>query len=141
LTIYCDTSLLVAAVIGEDASERVLAWFAENAGEKLAISDWCVTEFSSALSVKLRNAAVSLDQRAEALTAWSSMRKTSLIGISVLPEHFLVAATYCEHAELGLRAGDALHLAIAASNGCAIATLDKVQSKAAIEFGIPVEAI
>ncbi|MGN6848347.1 MAG: type II toxin-antitoxin system VapC family toxin [Sphingomicrobium sp.] len=141
MTIYCDTSLLVTALVGEVASERVLAWLAGKAGETLIISDWCVTEFSSALSLKLRNRRISPEQRAETLAAWASLRQTSLTTLPVQSEHFQAAATYCERSNVGLRASDALHLAVAAAHGCVIATLDAVQRKAAIELGIKVESV
>ncbi len=141
MSIYCDTSLLVSALVGEEASDRILAWLAEKAGDHLVISDWCVTEFSSALSVKLRNGAISPEQRAETLAAWAALREASLETAPVVASNFRLAADFCERAKLGLRAGDALHLAIAAAHGHSIATLDAVQANAALEFGIPIETV
>ena len=141
MSIYCDTSLLVAALVGEDASDRVLEWLAEKAGEKLVISDWCVTEFSSAVSLKLRSGAVDTEQWAETLAALATLREASLETVSVGASNFLIAADFCGRAELGLRAGDALHLAIAAAHGHSIATLDAAQANAALGLGIPVEPI
>lgn len=141
MSIYCDTSILVTALVGEDASDRVLAWLAEKAREKLVISDWCVTEFSSALSVKLRNGAVGTEQRAETLAAWAALREASLETVPVAASNFRIAADFCDRAELRIRAGDALHLAIAAAHGHSIATLDATQANAALELGIPVESV
>lgn len=137
MTIYCDTSLLVAALVPEAASRRIHAWLERQDAGSLFISDWTITEFASALTIKLRCGELGLDDRAEAMAAWTAMRNASLVALPVLPAHFATAATYVERANLGLRAGDALHLAVAAANGCTIATLDSRQGRAAVELGIP----
>lgn len=137
MTVYCDTSLLVAAFLPEKASAKVHEWLGAQKAGCLFISDWSITEFSSALSIKLRSGDVNLDQRAEVLSAWTAARHASFITLPLLPEHFAAAAIYVERAELGLRAGDAVHLAVAAANACAMATLDQIQGRAAVELGIP----
>ena len=51
--IYIDTSALVPAFIREPKSEAVLAWL-ETSGEGLVVSEWSITEFSSAAAIKVR---------------------------------------------------------------------------------------
>ena len=141
MTTYCDTSLLVAALLPEAASKRVHRWLEAQGAGDLAVSDWTGTEFSSALSLKLRAGEISLEDRAAVLTAWATLRNASLAVLPVTPACFAAAAVYVEQADLGLRAGDALHLAVAAANGCALATLDRVQGKAATGLGIALQPV
>ncbi len=54
---------------------------------------------------------------------------------------FHLAATYADRHPLGLRAGDALHLAIASSRGAVLCTLDKRLMRSASEAGIDVQHI
>ena len=138
MNVYCDTSLLVAAIAPEAATRRVHEWLERQDAGSLLISDWTITEFASALAIKLRAGELDRDQHAEAHAAWTSLRNSSLVILPVEPTDFATAAVYVERADLGLRAGDALHLAVAAGEGCALATLDRVQGKAAVKLGIPV---
>jgi uncharacterized protein len=65
--LYLDTSLLVAALTNEPETGRMQTWLGQQPLEDLAISDWVATEFSSALSIKLRSGQIGADDRAEAL--------------------------------------------------------------------------
>jgi predicted nucleic acid-binding protein len=141
LSTYCDTSLLVAALLPEGKTERTHLWLERQVAGSLFISDWTITEFASALAMKLRAGELDLEQRAEAQAAWTALRNASLITLPVLQAQFAAAAAYVGRAELGLRAGDALHLAVSSAHGCAIATLDALQRKAAVELGIPAESV
>jgi antitoxin (DNA-binding transcriptional repressor) of toxin-antitoxin stability system len=53
LTLYLDTSLLVAALTRESKTATVQRWLREQSTTALALSDWTITEFSAALSLKL----------------------------------------------------------------------------------------
>ena len=52
-----------------------------------------------------------------------------------------MAAHFARRAQRGLRAGDALHVAIAAEAGAAIRTTDKRLASAATEVGVTVKCI
>jgi hypothetical protein len=133
--------LLVTSLVPEADTGRVQVWLGRQGSGTLFISDWSLTEFSSALSIKVRTGRLVLEERATVLAGWAALRKTNLVTLPVLPWHFATAATYAERADLNLRAADALHLAIAAANGHSIATLDDRQGKAAVELGIPRETV
>ena len=71
MTLYLDTSLLVAALTHEAQTARVQAWLDAQAADDLAISDWVGAEFSAALSIKRRLGQMGADHRADALAAFA----------------------------------------------------------------------
>jgi len=73
LTLYLDTSLLVAALTNETETRRMQAWLGEQEPSDLAISDWVITEFSAALSMKLRSGQIEVIHRADALAMFTRL--------------------------------------------------------------------
>ena len=110
--IYVDTSALVPVFIREPKSEAVIAWL-ESSGERLAISEWSLVEFASAAAIKVRTgrAAANLAKRATTRVREFAQKHCTV----AVPgrEEFRRAAELAGDDTLKLRAGDALHLAIA----------------------------
>jgi len=134
--LYLDTSLLVAALTKEAETERMQQWLAEQDPDDLAISDCVVTEFSAALSFKLRTGGIEAAHRADALGMFTRLCSDSFIVMLVSRGQFRLAARFADQYALGLRAGDALHLAICAEQGATLCTLDRRQAEAASELGV-----
>jgi predicted nucleic acid-binding protein len=137
LILYLDTSLVVAALTNEEKTELVLRWLEAQAPESLAIGEWVVTEVSSALSLKIGTGQLDNEHRASALAAFNRMIAENLTVLSLSSADVRTAARYADRHELGLRAGDALHLAIAGRNGATVITLDRRLAAAGIELGVP----
>src|SRR5712691_12722444 len=134
--LYLDTSLLVAALTREIKTAPVLAWLDDQEPAALAISEWVATEFSAALSIKLRTGQIEADGRAGALAAFAGLRAESLAVLPISGLHFRSAARFADQHALGLRAGDALHLAICADHGATLCTLDRRLSEAGAAVGV-----
>jgi predicted nucleic acid-binding protein len=136
LTLYLDTSLVVSAYTTEAKTANVQEWLNEQPAGELAISDLVVTEFSAALSIKLRTGQLVPETRADALSLFARFCADTVLFVPILSDHFRVAARFADHHELGLRAPDALHLAICAAHGATICTLDRRQSDAGLRLGV-----
>jgi uncharacterized protein len=139
--IYIDTSAIIAALTREGTTQRVQHWIESQPEGELVISPWVVTEVSSALSVKVRTGALTIEDRAEVMATWAELQSEIFVSVPVSGNHFEVAARFADQHELALRAGDALHLAVASSAGYHIATLDRVMAEAAPKLGVPVAAV
>ena len=122
--IYLDTSAAVPLFVPEPASASIDRWFSE-CDIPLVSSDWIVTEFASALSIKERSGVLS---PGAATAAWKQFNAFCAAGLHLAPvsrEAFVQAAAMARGADHGLRSSDALHLAVARELGVsAIATLD-----------------
>lgn len=139
--LYLDTSLLVTSLTIERETARVQEWLASQSEERMSISDWTITEFSSALSLKIRTKQLTLEEQTRSL---ANFNRLVFDAIEVLPlgsPHFRLAARFVEQSTLGLRSGDALHVAIAFEQGARLCTRDRRLAAAALALGADVALI
>jgi uncharacterized protein len=134
--LYLDTSILVSALTNEADTAAVQAWLAGQVVRDLTISDWVVTEFSSAVSIKLRTGQLGPDHRAAALASFTRLAAETFSVLPVERASFRTAARFADQPALNLRAGDALHLAICAEWGATLCTLDRRLGEAAPVVGV-----
>lgn len=127
--IYCDTSLIVAALTSEsfsDVARDLLAGI-----RTLVASHWTSTEVASALAMKHRRGALNDDEFAFALRLWMTTAAKRFTVVPVRDDHFDHATALVTSAPRGLRTGDALHLAIVLDLGSALASFDRDMRDAA----------
>ncbi|MES1944077.1 PilT protein domain-containing protein [Salinisphaera sp. PC39] len=139
--LYLDTRLLVAVLTPEARTHDMQDWLASQAPGSLAISEWVLTEFSSALSMKTRMGDLGERQRAKVLSEFTSLVDDAFGIFPVVRADFRTAARFADQHDTGLRSGDALHLAIAFNHGACLCTLDKKLVAAADMLGVNAESL
>jgi uncharacterized protein len=136
--LYFDTSFLVPLFLQEQTSTAIERVFSSLAGQDLAISHWTRVEFSSLLAREVRMGGLPHAHAREADTEFEKIAKESFIVLLPLAGDFDLAKQYLAHPHSGLRAGDALHLAIAHNNRSErIYSLDSTLLKAGRALGLP----
>lgn len=122
--IYVDTSVIVPLLTTEPKTEAVTAWFSK-LHDTLTCSDWLLTEFSSAISIKLRTGSINEANAKRVRKEFELLADGGLRIVPVGRDAFRHAAKMAQQHEHGLRSGDSLHLAVALELGAShMATLD-----------------
>jgi uncharacterized protein len=124
--LYLDTSVLIPLFVPEPQTAVVRHWAATHASDALTISDWTLVEFASAVGRKVRDKALKAAQAQQACKLMNQTAEDSLQIVVPTRAAYSRAAELLGHVTLGLRAGDALHLAIALDEGASrLVTLDR----------------
>jgi len=82
-------------------------------------------------------AALSNETMTARARGWRASGPESLAVLPVTGAHFRTAAKFVDQQVLGLRAGDALHLATASEHGAVVHTLDRRLAEAGPVLGVP----
>jgi uncharacterized protein len=139
---YADTSVIVAALTPEHETVTALAWLDRMSEEGVVVSDWVTAEVASALSRKLRTGRLDDAGHGSALVAYRQLLAIGAIGkLAIESRHFELAATLTSNWTSGLRAADALHLAVADSNAIPLCTYDRRMAEGAESLGLAVELL
>lgn len=139
---YLDASFVGAVFLPEQRSEEAAAWLRDRADAEFYASDWLTLEFASAVARRVRMRSLSAEQGdhvVEVFRQWQS--ETCRIIEPDAADYAFAAAAVLKY-ETALRAGDALHLAVARNNGnLEIVTLDRGMARAAAMLGLPVATL
>jgi len=113
---YFDTSFLVPLILPEATSDPVASFLEGLPPTELAVSQWTRVEFASLLAREVRMGGLNPDAAMRADAAFEAMLRDSFAILLPSRQDFDLAKDYLGSFRSGLRAGDALHLAIAANH-------------------------
>jgi hypothetical protein len=140
--IYLDTSVLVPLFVHERESSLVRRRLAGFAPGELAISEWTRTEFVSALGIRVRMHELQRQTAQDVVDVFQKMAEESLTVLIPEAGDFVLASRYLERFDAGLRAGDALHLAIASNHGAEkLYSLDRALVKCAQRLRLEMQVL
>lgn len=136
--LYLDTSFIVPYFTREAASAKVEKFLLGHKAGELAISWWTRVEFASAISIKLRTNQLTMDLAEQTLSTFRAIADDYFITLPSSERDFAAAEEFLAEWDLGLRSGDALHLAIARNNKVrCLYSLDKKMIASAKALHIP----
>jgi predicted nucleic acid-binding protein len=139
--IYFDTSFLVPLILQEPTSSNVERFLVRRRAKELAISHWTRVEFSSLLAREVRMGGLTRRTALAADVQFEEVAAESFIVLLPNADDFDLSKAYLQHYRTGLRAGDALHLAIASNHRVtAFYSLDQPLLKAGKKLGLPVRS-
>ncbi len=124
--LYFDTSFHAPLVLPESTSDKIAAFVRRLPVEELTVSHWTRVEFSSLIARDVRMSVLDAAAGARADARFEAMVDASFAVLLPNADDFGLAKRYLGKFNTGLRAGDALHLAIAGNRqAAAIYSLDK----------------
>jgi uncharacterized protein len=138
LSTYPDASVLLPTLIAESTTEAVYDFLGAD-GRELLISDFAAAEVASALSRLVRMALLSDADASARLADFDAWRAAMSSPVDIAVSDARLAYIFVRRFALGLRAPDALHLAIARRLDATLVTLDQRMATAARELGVAVE--
>jgi uncharacterized protein len=116
---YLDSSFIFAVVFDEPWSEAVELYLHNLAPIQLCTSDWTKVEFGGALSGRIRRGEMPSDSKLASLGFLERLLRESFKQLPVTSSDYALAQSYLLRDDIiaiGLRPGDALHLAVAVTN-------------------------
>ncbi len=138
--VYVDTSVLVAYYCPEPLSEKAEASL--TAQIQPAISSLTEIELFSAISRKVREKDIDHKDAGRVIARFVvHLDNHYYTYLPVEPNHFQLARSWIGMFKLSLRTLDALHLAIASSEGFKVVTADKNLSRSAKALGVNVQLL
>ncbi len=138
MSLYLDASTIIPNLV-EEASSGALKHFLFQASEPLVVSDLAAVEINSAIGRLVRMGLVARVAASSLLEEFDAWRAAGTVGVNLQPGDFQLATLFLRHFELGLRAPDALHVAVCRREGHRLVTLDRRMMLAATTLGVDVD--
>jgi len=138
LSAYLDASVVLPTLIAEPTTEAVYDCLGTGDRE-LLISDFAAAEVAAALSRLVRMALLTNADALARLADFDAWRAAMSSPVDIREADVRLAYIYVRRFDLGLRAPDALHLAIARRLDATLVTLDRRLADAARELGVSID--
>ena len=124
--LYFDTSFLAPLILEEATSAKIESFFAKLPVGELYVSHWTRVEFASLIAREVRMGGLAERDALLAIGQFDELVADSFQVLAPSVVDYEQAKGYIQHFATKLRAGDALHLAIASNNGAKMLyTLDE----------------
>ena len=124
-------------MIAEDTSDAVESYLLKIAPGELVASLWTRVELASLISRKQRMGELSEIQAANIRAEFTRILSESFEMLTPSPADYTLAEELLGHHKTGLRAGDALHLAVASNQGgLEVLSMDTGLIKAERQLGL-----
>jgi uncharacterized protein len=114
--LYFDTSFLAPLILEEATSERIEAFCAKLQAGQLYVSHWTRVEFASLIAREVRMGGLTEADALLAIGQFDELVADSFQVLAPSVADYELAKRYIQHFASKLRAGDALHLAIASNH-------------------------
>ena len=120
-----DTSFLAPLILEEPTSTKIEAFFARLPAGEFCVSHWSRVEFASLIAREVRMGGLAEPDALLAIGQFDELVTESFQVLLPAVADYELAKAYIQHFATKLRAGDALHLAIASNHGAkTLYTLD-----------------
>jgi predicted nucleic acid-binding protein len=137
--LYFDTSFLAPLIFPEATSDEIAAFIVRLRTEDFAVSHWTRVDFSSLIAREVRVGGLDVQAARRADARFEAMVDESFSVLLPNADDFGLAKRYLGQFETGLRAGDALHLAVAKNHRASVIySLDRTLLKAGKILDLPV---
>ena len=137
--LYFDTSFLPPLFLEEKTSRKIEAYVTTLPAGDLYLSHWTRLEFSSLMAREVRMRGLTPEEGQAVLLQFDQLVEESYRVILPTALDYELAREFLKQFATSLRAGDALHLAIASNHGATkFLTLDEGMLKAGKQFKLPV---
>ena len=114
---YFDTSFLAPLILEEATSTKIEAFFAKLPVGELYVSHWTRVEFASLIAREVRMGGLAESDALLAIAQFDELVTDSFQIVTPGIADYELAKATIQHFATKLRAGDALHLAIASNHG------------------------
>ena len=123
--LYFDTSFLAPLFLEESTSTKIEAFFAKLPAGALYVSHWTRVEFASLIAREVRLGGLAEPDALLVIGQFDELVTESFQVLAPAVADYELAKSHIQHFATKLRAGDALHLAIASNHGAkTLYTLD-----------------